>query len=54
MYRVKHRIATKIMCELFNEANNPYNLLQGVSCRSCNVKAVLYGTDTLSYVGPKI
>ena len=25
MYKVKHRIAPKIMCELFNETNVPYN-----------------------------
>ena len=54
MYRVKHRIAPKIMCELFNEANVPYNLHRDVSFRSYNLKTVLYGTETLSYVGPKI
>ena len=54
MYRVKHRIAPKIICELFNEANVPYNLRQDVSFRSYNVKTVLYGTETLSYLGPKI
>ena len=42
------------MCELFSEANVPYDLRRDVSFRSCNVKTVLYGTDTLSYLGPKI
>ena len=42
------------MCELFNEANVQYNLRQDVSFRSYNVKTVLYGTETLSYLGPKI
>ena len=54
MYRVKHRIAPKIICELFNEANVPYNLRQDVSFRSYNVKTVLYGTETLPYLEPKI
>ena len=54
MYKVKHRISPKTMCELFNEANAPYNLSQDVSFRSCNVKTALYGTETLSYLGPKI
>ena len=40
MYRVKHRIAPKIMCELFNEAN-VYNLRQDVSFRLYKVKTVL-------------
>ena len=43
MNRVKHGIFPKIMCELFNEANVPYNLRQDVSFRSYNVKTVLYG-----------
>ena len=42
------------MCELFNEANAPYNPRQGARFHSYNVKTVLYGTDTLPYVGPKI
>ena len=42
------------MCGLFNEANVSYNLRQHVSFRSYNVKTVLYGTETLSYLGPKI
>ena len=54
MYRVKHRIAPKTMCELFNKANVPYDLRQDASFRSYNVKTVLYGTETLSYLGPKI
>ena len=41
------------MCGLFNEANVSYNLRQHVSFRSYNVKTVLYGTETLSYLGPK-
>ena len=59
MYRAMHRMAPKIMCELFNEANTPYNLRQDVSFRSYTVKTVLcgaeklYGTETLSYLGPK-
>ena len=54
MYRVKYRIALKIMCGLFNEGNAPYDLRQDVCFRSYNVKTVLYGAETLSYLGPKI
>ena len=53
MYRDKQRVVPKIMCELFNEANVPYNLRQDVSFQSYNVKTVLYGIKTLSYLGPK-
>ena len=54
MYRVKHRITPKIMSELFNQGNIPCNLRQDVSFRSYNIKTVLYGTETLSYLAPKI
>ena len=54
MYRFKHRIASKIMCELFNEANVPIISVKTLSFRSYNVKNVLYGTETLSYLGLKI
>ena len=54
MYRVHFRIAPKIICELFNETKVPYNLSEEVSFRSYNAKPVLYGTETLSYVRPKI
>ena len=36
------------------EVNVPYNLGQAVSFCPCNAKTVLYGTETLSYLGPKI
>ena len=42
------------MWKIFNEANVPYNLRQDVSFRSYNVETVLHGTETLSYIGPKI
>ena len=53
MSRYKHRIAPKIT-ELFNEANVLYKLRQGVSFWPYNVKAALFGTETLSYLGSKI
>ena len=54
MYGVKHRIAPNIICELCSEVNVSYKLRQDVSFCSHNVKTVLYGTETLSYLGPKI
>ena len=42
------------MCELFNEANVPYNLREDVRFRTYNVKTVLYGTEPLPYLGPKV
>ena len=54
MYRVKHRTAPEILCQFFNEANVPYNLRQDVTFQSYNIKTVLYGIETLSYLRPKV
>ena len=53
MQRVKHGVAPKIMWELFNEINVPYNLPQGASFRSYNAKTMLFGTERLLYLWPK-
>ena len=42
------------MWKLFNESNVPYNPRQDVNFRSYNVKTVLYGIETVSYLGPEI
>lgn len=47
MYKVKHRIAPKLMCVLFKENERICN-------RTYDFKAVQYGTETLSFMGPKI
>ena len=54
MYGVKHHIAPKLMCELFNETNVPYNQSQNVSLCLYDAKTVLYDTKTLSYFEPVI
>ena len=51
-YKVKHRIAPKVIYELFNEANVPHT--SDVNVRSYNVKTVLCSTKMLSYIRPKI
>ena len=42
MYKVKNGISPKIMHSIFNEAQNTYN-----------IRTVNYGTETLSFRGPK-
>ena len=49
IYKLKHLEAPKIISELFSRVNPPYNLRKD----TYNVKAVHYGTEALSYLGPK-
>ena len=54
MCKVKHKIAAKLMCELFQETEHPYDLRNDHTFRTYNVKIVQYRTETLSFMGPKI
>ena len=47
------KLSEKIMTE-FNQVNHSYNLHKNINFRTCNVKTVHYGTNTLSYLGPKM
>ena len=42
------------MRELFSQVNLSYNLRKDTKFRSYSVKTVRYGSETLSYLGPKI
>ena len=42
------------MTELFQIKNNNYNLRKGSKLISHNIKTVHYGTESVSYLGPRI
>ena len=54
MYKVKNELCTKIILDLFKEVTHPYNLRNGLICGSYKIKTVRYGTETITYLGPKI
>ena len=54
MYKVKNELCPKIMLDLFKEVTHPYNLRNGLICGSYKIKTVRYGTETITYLGPKI
>ena len=54
MYKVKNELCPKIMLELFKEVAHSYNLRNGLICSSYKIKTVRYGTETITYLGPKI
>ena len=54
MYKVKNELCPKITLAIFEEVTHPYNLRNGSICGSCKVKTVRYGTETITYLGPKI
>ena len=54
MYKVKNELRPKIMLDLFKEVTHLYNLRNGLICGSYKIKTVRYGTETITYLGPKI
>ena len=54
MYKTKYELCPKIMLDLFKEVTHPCNLRNGLICVSYKIKIVRYGTETITYLGPKI
>ena len=46
--------SSEIMNEIFNLNNQPYNLRNKSELRRVCVRTVRYGTETISFFGPKI
>ena len=54
MYQVKNELCSKIMLDLFKGVTHSYNLRNSLICGSYKIKTVRYGTDTITYLSPKI
>ena len=54
MYIVKNELCPKIMRDLVKEVTHPYNFRNSLICGSYKIKKVRYGTETITYLDPKI
>ena len=54
IYKVKNELCPKIMIDSFKEVTHPYNLRNSLICGSYKIETVRYGTEIITYVGPKI
>ena len=54
MYKVKNELCPKIMLDFFKEVTHPYNFRNGLICGFYKIKTIRYGTETITYLGPKI
>ena len=48
MHKIKNELCPKIMLYLFKEVTHPYNLRNGLICRSYKIKTARYGTETIT------
>ena len=53
MYKVKNNISPNFLKEIFPDTSNPYTLRNQPAFNTYNVRTVAYGTETLSFRGPK-
>ena len=54
IYKVINNISPAITNSIFQIKKTPYNLRGGINLCTNNVKTVKYGTETLSFRGPKL
>ena len=53
-FKVKIGCAPNIIKEIFEIDNRNYNCRYDFLIKRCNIQSVYYGTETASFVGPKI
>ena len=54
IYKALHNLSSSLMKDLFQIKNTKYDLCKGNTFISRNVKTVYYGTESISYLAPKI
>ena len=54
MFKVKIGCDPNIMKEIFETDNRNYNFRHDFLIKRCNIRSVYYGTETASFIGPKI
>ena len=54
LYKVKNQISPKLMTDIFKLRNVSYDLRNNSNFEARNVKTVRYGTESITYLGPKL
>ena len=54
MFKIKNNMTTGILNEMFQNRTLPYNLRTNSNFSSRQVHAVYHGTESLSFLGPKM
>ena len=54
MFKISKNLSPDIVREIFQERSVPYNLRSDNNFASCHVNSVYHGTESLSFLGPKI
>ena len=52
--KVKNNMATEILTEIFLQKESNYSLRNGTALQGKSIITVMYGSETMSSLGPKI
>ena len=53
MYKIKHDLSSSFMNSKFPFSDNPYHLRNQNDFKIKNIKATYYGSETITFQGPK-
>ena len=53
IFKVKNNLSPRFMKNVFPDSINPYNLRNGPEFKTSNIHTVSYGSDTVTFRGPK-
>ena len=54
MYKVHHGLVPELMNHIFKKRNVTHNFRKNSTFETRNIKYVYYGSETISFIGPKI
>ena len=54
LYKVHHGLAPELINDIFKKSNVTYNFRKNSAFETRNIKSVYYGSETISFIGPKI
>ena len=54
LYKVHDGLAPELMNDIFKKRNVTYNFRKNSTFETRNIKSVYYGSETISFPGPKI
>ena len=54
MFQIKHGHSPEIVSDIFTQTTQYYNFRQNQDFRIRSVKSVYHGSESISYLGPKI
>ena len=54
LYKVHDRLGPELMNDIFKKRNMAYNFRKNSAFETRNIKSVYYGSEAMSFLGPKI